>query len=333
MFTIYGGKTEFKQWEQGQRVTNPKLAVGDKVRFWNQSGETHPMIAYKHEGVVVADVPNDLLQHCSPILVELCGDPECMCRFLVTAQDKPADYVFIDNTHCEPAVPSGGGGGVTDYNKLENRPCSLEFSGETLFHETVDLSEPVMLQNAIGLIAGETYTIICNDRLYEVVAAELDTEGMIVGAQLGFGTVLVMDIYAEYQEMVGVAAVISLTSETGNIAFDIKIVHGVAVVKPLSTLLLPRIDVTFTNNGDNTYSADKSFEDVGSAILRGYDVKACITSGGSIFDNLTLTTFSDEVITFMCLKSFDLITNTCDGVYVSWNRRRLAVNKLSGTTT
>lgn len=105
MFTIYGEKTEFSQWEQGQRVTNPKLAVGDKVRFWNASGETHPMIAYMHEGVVVADVPNDLLQHCSPILVELCGDPECLTRFIVNAQDKPAGYVFVDNTHCVVADP------------------------------------------------------------------------------------------------------------------------------------------------------------------------------------------------------------------------------------
>lgn len=131
MFTIYGGKTEFKQWEQGQRVTNPKLAVGDKVRFWNQSGETHPMIAYKHEGVVVADVPNDLLQHCSPILVELCGDPECMSRFVVTAQDKPADYEFIDNTHCASA-PSGG---VSSWNDLTDKPFdekTTTVQGDTL---------------------------------------------------------------------------------------------------------------------------------------------------------------------------------------------------------
>lgn len=130
MFTIYGGKTEFSQWEQGQRVTNPKLAVGDKVRFWNASGETHPMIAYMHEGVVVADVPNDLLQHCSPILVELCGDPECLTRFIVIAQDKPAGYKFIDNTFCEPAAPSSGGG-VSCWNDIPDKPF-VKVGGDTL---------------------------------------------------------------------------------------------------------------------------------------------------------------------------------------------------------
>lgn len=109
MFTIYGGKTEFNQWEQGQMITNPNMAVGDKVRFWNASGETHPMIAYKHDGVVVVDVPNDLLQRASPILVDLCGKPEYLTRFMVNfvSHKEPEGYQYIDNTHCEPVVPAG----------------------------------------------------------------------------------------------------------------------------------------------------------------------------------------------------------------------------------
>lgn len=108
MFTIYGGKTEFNQWEQGQMITNPNMAVGDKVRFWNASGETHPMIAYKHDGVIVVDVPNDLLQRASPILVDLCGKPEYLTRFMVNfvSHREPEGYQFIDNTHCDPIVPS-----------------------------------------------------------------------------------------------------------------------------------------------------------------------------------------------------------------------------------
>ncbi len=132
MFTIYGGKTEFNQWEQGQMVTNPNMAVGDMVRFWNGSGETHPMIAYTHEGVVVVDVPNDLLQRAAPILVDLCKDPERLTRFTVNfvSCKAPEDYQFVDNTHCEPVVPpgggSGGGGGVTSWNDLEDKPFGTE---------------------------------------------------------------------------------------------------------------------------------------------------------------------------------------------------------------
>lgn len=194
MFTIYGGKTEFNQWEQGQRVTNPKLAVGDKVRFWNQSGETHPMIAYKHEGVVVADVPNDLLQHCSPILVELCGDPECMSRFVVTAQGKPADYVFVDNTHCAPA-PSGG---VTDYNDLENRPFgsngmkTVDILPETTVEIAPD-SGNAEIAATVPLVEGQTYTVKYNGVDYECVCSTMDQDGVTfyilgnIGAMMGSG--------------------------------------------------------------------------------------------------------------------------------------------------
>lgn len=141
MFTIYGGKTEFNQWEQGHRVTEPKLAVGDKVRFWNASGETHPMIAYQHEGVIVADVPNDLLQHYSPILVELCGNPECLTRFIVNAQDKPADYVFVDNTHCEPAPSGPSSGGLTEL------PEGYPYKEKS---ETVLVEETAVEMSAVG---------------------------------------------------------------------------------------------------------------------------------------------------------------------------------------
>lgn len=111
MFTIYGGKAAFDQWDKGQRVENPEMAAGDKVIFLNGCGETHPMKAYTYEDSVVCDVPNDLLRMARPILVDLCGSREHTTRLMVTAREKPDDYVYEDNTQSD---------GV-DYEEIERR--------------------------------------------------------------------------------------------------------------------------------------------------------------------------------------------------------------------
>lgn len=111
MFTIYGGKAAFDQWDKGQRVENPEMAAGDKVIFLNGCGETHPMKAYTHEGSVVCDVPNDLLRMARPILVDLCGSREHTTRLLVTPREKPDDYVYEDNT-MYPQESTGGASGA-----------------------------------------------------------------------------------------------------------------------------------------------------------------------------------------------------------------------------
>ena len=110
MFTIYGGKAAFDQWDQGQRVTNPAMQAGDKVTFTNCTGETHPMKAYTYEGAVVCDVPNDLLMKASPILVDLCGSFEFRTRLLVMPRKKPEGYVYEDNT-AYPQESTGNSGG------------------------------------------------------------------------------------------------------------------------------------------------------------------------------------------------------------------------------
>lgn len=146
MFTIYGGKTEFNQWDQGQRVTNPRMVVGDRAVFRNASGETHPMIAYNYNGVVVADVPNDLLRVAMPILVDLCETAEYRTSFQVIAQDKPDGYEEIDNTPCIPKETSGG---VSSWNDLTDKPFgetivqgdTMTWDGNTEGRVVVDLTE------------------------------------------------------------------------------------------------------------------------------------------------------------------------------------------------
>ena len=98
MFTIYDGSTEFNQWDQNQRVTETRLVAGDKVVFLNSSGMTFPMKAYKHEGEVVVDVPNKLLQDALPVVVYINNHShETRTWFNVVAQDKPDSYAFEDN--------------------------------------------------------------------------------------------------------------------------------------------------------------------------------------------------------------------------------------------
>lgn len=274
MFTIYGGKTEFNQWEQGQRVTNPKLTVGNKVRFWNATGETHPMIAYMHEGVVVADVPNDLLQHCSPLLVQLCGDPECLTRFIVNAQKKPADYVFIDNTHCEYAHSSGGG--VSSWNDLTDKPFD---ENNIIKHEALPEGYPYKEEGINlrwdGNKEGRDVCYISMDfevNLYKVSDEYFDAYALetaeIVGSEYTIGRIDRVDDLTEY---VGFPAVVCITNRLSAL---------VSVSESVN------VEGFFTAPSAGTYLADLSSYTVrdnatGTDCPIGY-VKSVTTSGAFI---------------------------------------------------
>ncbi len=98
MFTIYGGNTEFNQWDLEQRVVEPSLVAGDKVVFLNSSGMTHPMMAYRYDNDIVVDVPNELLTMAMPIVVYINGRYDTRTSISVTAKAKPEGYIFVDNS-------------------------------------------------------------------------------------------------------------------------------------------------------------------------------------------------------------------------------------------
>lgn len=110
MFTIYGGNTEFNQWDLNQRVVEPRLVAGDKVIFLNSSGMTYPMKAYDHGGEVVVDVPNKLLTMAVPMVVYINGYYETRTSFNVVAREKPEDYIFVDNDDWPSDSDSSGVG-------------------------------------------------------------------------------------------------------------------------------------------------------------------------------------------------------------------------------
>lgn len=107
MFTIYGGKQEFAQWDLNQMVTNPCMNAGDSVVF-KAHGKAYETTAYKYGGEVVADVPNFMLQKPGIIRVDLHWglDVHLNCRtyFDVTAQDKPEGYDCDCNIKHRPVV-------------------------------------------------------------------------------------------------------------------------------------------------------------------------------------------------------------------------------------
>lgn len=103
---IYGSRDSFYQWDVNQKITSAKLREGDEVHFANdRSGEAIVVKAYKHNHVVVADVPNILLQQTNKILVYRYvtdGVSEltvCEKSFDVLARPKPTDYIYTE-TDC-----------------------------------------------------------------------------------------------------------------------------------------------------------------------------------------------------------------------------------------
>lgn len=127
MFSIYGGATEFKQWELDKLVMNPCMKEGDEVVFHGY-GKVYEATAFLKDGEVVADVPNFLLQKSGSIRVDLGWGLDCHldCRttFTVVAQEKPDDYVCKYNLP-DRSAKSGGSGDTSapsDWNAAEGEP-------------------------------------------------------------------------------------------------------------------------------------------------------------------------------------------------------------------
>lgn len=120
---IYGSRDSFYQWDVNQKITSAKLKEGDEVHFANdRSGEAFVVKAYKHNHIVVADVPNILLQQTNKILVYRYvtdGVSEltvCEKAFDVVARPKPADYVYTETE-------------ILSYETLDERITKLEKNG------------------------------------------------------------------------------------------------------------------------------------------------------------------------------------------------------------
>lgn len=101
MFTIYGGKTEFSQWDLNQRVVNPDMCDCEQVIFTMSNGRVGISRAYEYEGQMVADVPNHLLQYSGNVMVDLGQGADQRIEektfFTVVECGKPEGYVCTPN--------------------------------------------------------------------------------------------------------------------------------------------------------------------------------------------------------------------------------------------
>lgn len=192
MFTIYGGKTEFNQWDLEQLVTCSCLQEGDKVVF-SGFGKAYETTAFVQDGQVWADVPNFLMQEPGYIRVDLGWGLDCHmdCRttFTVVAKDKPVDYVCPYNI--KPRA-NNSGGGVSSWNDLTDKPFYEETQTVEVLAECqpsyVESEGMFLLEGVLpDLIAGETYIVTWNDTEYTCIAQDLSvlTDGGLSGVSLG----------------------------------------------------------------------------------------------------------------------------------------------------
>lgn len=120
MMRVYNGSDYLYQWDLNQKVTSNSLKVGDEVHFSNMSNPTALItIAYELDGVVVADIPNILLQKSYPITVysmlttddiNITTDER---QITVRQRAKPDDYIYTETE-------------VKTYNSLDSRMRKIE---------------------------------------------------------------------------------------------------------------------------------------------------------------------------------------------------------------
>lgn len=90
----------FWQWDINQTITWDDLQVGQRVNFAQASTtgkEACVVLAYEKDGMVVADVPNDMLQVAEEIRAyEMREDPYqtiLRAKIFVQGREKPQDYI------------------------------------------------------------------------------------------------------------------------------------------------------------------------------------------------------------------------------------------------
>ena len=133
MFTIYGDRKSFYQWDSNQKliVNSP---ICSEVHFSNVlSTEALVCVAYKLDELTVVDVPNILLTEALDIKAYIVAEDGQGCRtcntgtFEVIKRDKPADYIYTETE-------------LKDYAEYEERLAALE-AYKHIGQATEDLGE------------------------------------------------------------------------------------------------------------------------------------------------------------------------------------------------
>lgn len=120
---IFDGRNSFYQWDINQTITSSELAEGDEVHFYNMTLKRALVVkAYAKNGVIVADVPNILLQEALAIKAYryvTIGDSRHTLEeysFPVVARAIPDDYIYTETE-------------ILSYEALDKRITKLEENG------------------------------------------------------------------------------------------------------------------------------------------------------------------------------------------------------------
>jgi len=238
MFTIFGGATEFNQWDLNQKVTESSLVVGDKVIFQNSSGQTYPMKAYSYNGEVVVDVPNILLQEALPIVVYSNNHcHETRSRINVVAQNRPEGYVFVDNDDW----PSEGDG-----NLASAMPKTINLTNYAINDDEGD----TLNNTVLGLYAmdgGSVDALSVDAKFWEDVSTEQSLRIAIDGTPFNMSAIL---------EMEGVSKVVTPSNRVTQISGTFRGIIQPGVLSEIGLILFRNYDeesgtgvvVTATNN-------------------------------------------------------------------------------------
>ncbi len=281
MFKIYGGATEFKQWELDQMVTNPCMKAGDEVVFRNASGETYVVKAFEQNGEVVADVPNYLLQDALNILVDLeqgaDKHDDCRTTFVVVAQDKPEGYDCPCNLPDRPVKTAGG---VSSWNDLTDKPFGTEIGmvevlGETALETDEDGGFAAVVSTSVEV--GKKYSVIWNGSEYEATAEVMDTGDQVLAvlgnmvATGGTDTGEPFFIGCAGASLFGYAL-------DGSTSVTLSIRTEGEIVNQIDPKYIPGgaggggsfiVNAVATETMDGVASADKTYEEVASAFSGG----------------------------------------------------------------
>lgn len=187
-----------------------------------------------------------------------------------------------------------GGGGVSDWDDLKNRPFGTE-KGETVLTETAVSfadSPMSMLPDVLPVVGGKLYAVNWNGVEYLCEAKSVASPDGITLICLGNLALLVESentgepfgiaaVPADMVEAMGAGAMVMTTEVTNSVTLSITAVD-VHLIPPI---YMPKLIVNFTkvNNAESLNgTADKTLDEILEAIKAGYDIEGWYDIGTAV---------------------------------------------------
>lgn len=291
--------TALYQWEIGRKICitpTPGTTVS-AVHFAHPGDSEAPTVIPREEnGLIVADIPNYLLQSGRSIVAFLVDMDEnkvettCDRIFTVINRPKPADYVYteteVQTWHSleeriknleenSTGVPSGGGSGITGVEKnlllalfrnaaytadMSAKVAELEALWSVSYKVSYNLTGVSASNNAAAVVVGGSYSsTLTAEGGYSLTNAE-------VTITMG-GVDITSTAYSN--------GVITIASVTGNV--DIS-----AVAKEIPSYSVTNNLTGMTNSNSATRVTGGDFYSATLTVINGYELSSVVITMGSV---------------------------------------------------